>query len=284
MTAPTNITVWDVEHGVCIYAETPNKKRVILDCGTSPDFSPSMHLHDKLGIKKIDYLVISHPHDDHINDINNLLYYYENDIELYRRNEKISKDIVGEENPDVVKAPNDKKINQYFKLDEKFVKGVEWNKSPRNPTWGIGCTFYTYSNDDKELKINNQSVVTFIEFDNEKILYGGDLEEKGWLELLQNEEFVKRLKNTTILIASHHGNESGYCSDIFKHFTPKLTVVSAGKYRDFDAASKYDEKTDGMLVFSKTNGTKHRKVISTRNDGNIEIKIYDDKETKVTID
>ena len=284
MTAPVKITVWDVEHGVCIFAVTPNKKRVILDCGASSEFSPAIYLHDDLRIKKIDHLIISHPHADHINDIDNLLYFYENDIKVYKRNEKISKDIVEEENPELAKPPNDKKIKKYFQLDKKFTKDVDWDESPRNPNWGIGCTFHSFQNNNEEFEINDRSVVTFIKFGDKTILYGADLKEDGWLELLKNEKFVNHLKDTTILIESHHGNKSGFCSDAFKHFEPELTIISAGRYREFDGNSLYDGVTTGMTVNSKNNGKEKRKVISTRNDGNIELTIYDDREIEVQID
>ncbi|MCY4491923.1 MAG: hypothetical protein OXC46_10780, partial [Thaumarchaeota archaeon] len=87
------------------------------------------------------------------------------------------------------------------------------------------------------LGVNNLSLVTFVEFAAETILYGGDVEEKGWLELLKNYEFITNLKKTTILIASHHGNDSGYCKDLFKYFRPKITILSTGKYDNSNAVS-----------------------------------------------
>lgn len=285
MTAPTKITVWNVEHGVCIYIITPNNKKVILDCGSSQDFSPAIHLYEDLNVTKIHYLVISHPHDDHIRDIGNLDYYYKGNIAVFHRNQKITKDVISDENPEVVKPPNDKKINKYFEIDKRFNQKLHWQNDPTNPEWGKGCTIHTLYNNNKELEINDQSVISFVKFGSETILYGGDLKEKGWLELLENNnEFVKFLNDTTILIASHHGNKSGFCSQIFKQFSPKLTIISAGKYRDYDGTSEYDHETTGMTVHHRSNGDEPRKVISTRNDGHIELKIYDDWDTEVTID
>ena len=282
MTAPVKMKIWDVEHGVCIYIETPNKKRALLDCGSSSSFSPAIHIVEDLGIKKLDYLVISHPHDDHIRDIENIDYYF--DVKVLGRNKKIDKDVMKEDNPDLFSPPNDKRITKYFEIDKKFSKSVTGDESPRDPRWGVGCTIKYFRNNDTSLSVNNLSLATFINFGGEKILYGGDLEEKGWLELLKNEYFKANLKSSTMLIASHHGRDSGFCSEIFKNFNPKLTIVSAGKYTDSDATSRYDDVTMWTEIESRERGKEKRKVISTRKDGDIEIIIYSDSTpTKIII-
>jgi len=277
MTAPVKMKIWDVEHGVCIYIETPNKKRALLDGGSSSNFSPAIYLHEDLKIKKLDYLLISHPHDDHIRDIENIDYYF--DIKVLGRNKKIDKEVMKEDNSKLFTPPNDKRITKYFEIDKKFTEPVKDEEKPSDPRWGIGCSIKYFKNDDKSLSVNDLSLATFVNFGHERILYGGDLEEKGWLELLKNENFKEYLAKTTILIASHHGRDSGFCSEIFKYFTPKLTVVSAGKYTDSDATSRYDEVTTGMKIKSMKRGEEKRKVVTTRKDGHINITIYSDFNT-----
>ena len=163
---------------------------------------------------------------------------------------------------------------------------MEWENDPSNPSWGNGCTFHSFNNDDTSLGVNNLSVATFIEFGGETILQGGDLEEKGWEELLKSDSFKKHLKNTTMLLASHHGNDSGYCQKIFDYFSPKITIFSAGKYIDDNARNKYVQQTKGMKVRSISRGEEDRWVLTTRKDGHIKIVIYPDPsiEPKITID
>lgn len=278
MTAPTTITIWDVEHGVSILVKTPNQKNVILDCGASPNFSPAIYLYFDLKVRRIDYLVISHPHEDHIHDLDNFLQCYEDKIRVYRRNKSIDRDAMEEDNPDLADQAKNSKLDKYFAMNNKFTASVDWENDPKNPDWGKGCTFCTFGNKEDDLSVNNKSVVTFVRFGNETILYGGDLEEKGWLKLLNNPEFVKLLERTTILIASHHGRDSGYCREIFDHFKPKLVIVSAGRYSDSDATSKYDYHVeDDFTVTDEDGNTKRRKLLSTRNDGHIKLQIYDDE-------
>lgn len=274
LTAPVEVDIWDVKHGVCIHLVTPNKKHVLIDCGYSSYFSPSIYLNEDLRIKKLDYLVISHPHEDHIRDVENVNLLF--DVKVLQRNKKIDLEQLKEENEDVEKPPNDKRLEAYFDLNKRFTKTIDWENDPENPKWGTGCTIRTFNNNDKDLEINDQSVAVFIDFGNERILYGADIKEKGWQELIKNSKFKEYVKNTTIYIAAHHGNKSGYSSELFELFRPNLTIISAGRYRDYDGTSLYDAITNGMTINSQKNGEDTRKVISTRNDGNIKITMYDD--------
>jgi competence protein ComEC len=282
LTAPTEVDVWNVEHGVCIHVVTPNKKRVLIDCGSSADFSPAIYLYEDLKITNLDYLILSHPHEDHIRDVENVKELFK--VKTLQRNKKINLEDLKEENEDVEKPPNDKRLEAYFDLNKRFINDVEWINNPKNPEWGHGCTIRTFHNDDESLEINDRSVAAFIDFGNERILYGADIKEKGWEELINKDKnFREFAQKTTMYIAAHHGNKSGYSSKLFELFKPKLTIISAGRYRDFDGTSLYDAITTGMNIQNGTE-SKSAKVISTRNNGNIKISIYDDRNSIVKTD
>ena len=275
------INIWDVEHGTSIYAVTPNGKKIFLDCGSSGDFSPSLDVNPDHEKKKLDYLILSHPHQDHITDLQNLDEKFK--IKILTRNKKITKEVMLDDNPDVFDPPNDKIIGKYFKLLERFTQSVAWEESPSNPSWGNNCTFHNFFNDDVSLGVNNLSVVTFIEFGDETILYGGDMEEKGWLEMLKDEKFKSHLKKTTILIASHHGNDSGYCQELFKYFMPKITIFSTGAPVDDNSRSKYHNQTTGMMVRNQSGNDERRSVLTTRNDGHIQIVVSPLTQPKISL-
>ena len=48
-----------------------------------------------------------------------------------------------------------------------------------------------------------------------KLIYPGDIEKKGWLRLLELDEFKQTLNDVNVFIASHHGRINGYCEEIF---------------------------------------------------------------------
>ena len=277
------VKVWDVEHGACIYAVAPNGKKVIIDCGNSSDISPAYNINTDHEKKKLDYLVISHPHQDHITDLLNVDEKF--NVKVFRCNEKISKSVMKQDNPNVFDPPNDIYIDKYYEYTEKFTSDVDWSDSPKNPSWGNGCTFHTFSNSDTELTVNDLSVITFIKFENQTILYGGDLLEKGWQVLLTRKKFCEYLSKTTIFIAAHHGHDSGYCLDIFKYFTPSIIICSVGRHKD-QAISKYRQHTEGMTVYNRIGDNKHCFVLTTRNNGNIDMVLYPDStmKPKITVD
>ena len=67
---------WDVQHGSAAYIRTPNDTHVVLDLGigsvkgSDAAFSPLRHL-KRSGVERLDYVIITHPHRDHLDDIGN---------------------------------------------------------------------------------------------------------------------------------------------------------------------------------------------------------------------
>lgn len=278
----TELYVWNVEKGTAIYTKTPNGKNVVIDCGATDGFSPAECLKDILGVG-IDFLVISHPHRDHIEDlegIDGIL----NTGSMFGRNKDITKKLMIESNKDL---KGDECLDKYFELSDRYKDKVDDKDNPRKPNWGDGCAFKYFKNDLEDgvvnnSTINNLSLVTFITFGKDVVLYGGDMEESGWEDMLGSDRFKALLKKTTIYIASHHGHESGFSAKLFEHFEPKLTIVPAGKKQDWDVTDKYYDKTEGMVV-TKDGEEKTRKVVTTRKDDNIHITLYDDTEPTVEL-
>lgn len=123
---------------------------------------------------------------------------------------------------------------------------------------------------------NNLSFSTFIKYANFKMLFPGDLEKPGWAALLQRADFRAELSDTEILMASHHGRESGYCEDIFKYFTPSCVVIS-----DKPKVHKTQEMVPDYRKVVRQGGVrvrttmKDRHVLTTRRDGWIVIDVDD---------
>jgi hypothetical protein len=59
---------------------------------------------------------------------------------------------------------------------------------------------------------NNLSLALFVSFGGFTVLFGGDLEEKGWKNLFPNPAFVAGLAEVNVYVASHHGRDNG-CYD-----------------------------------------------------------------------
>ena len=121
---------------------------------------------------------------------------------------------------------------------------------------------------------NNLSLVVFIKYAGFKILFPGDMEKSGWLALLQKADFRAELVNTNILVASHHGRESGFCPEIFNYFTPDTVVISDKPIMHETQKMVPDYRNivrdQGVLVRTTM---KSRHVLTTRRDGWIQFTV-----------
>ena len=120
--------------------------------------------------------------------------------------------------------------------------------------------------------LNNHSIVTIISYAGSKILIPGDNEPPSWEELLENKEFIEAIKWTDILVAPHHGRESGYYKELFNYIQPNLIIISDSPGTDTSANSRYSNHANGWKVFNKDGSSETRKILSTRCDGMIQIK------------
>ena len=118
---------------------------------------------------------------------------------------------------------------------------------------------------------NNLSQAYFIKYGGFQILFPGDLERNGWRAHLLDTAFVASLRETTILVASHHGRESGFCEEVFKFLKPRAVVISDKSIVHSTQEFVPDYRSivtpqDGIVVEGCAS---RRHVLTTRRDGDI---------------
>jgi len=106
-----------------------------------------------------------------------------------------------------------------------------------------------------------------------KIVIPGDNEAPSWNELMKNVMFTMAVRDTTILIAPHHGREAGFCEELLDLMSPKLVVISDGDACDTSATSRYSAKAVGCRVANGLGTVETRKCVTTRKDGHITLKL-----------
>lgn len=272
-----NIVVWDVNHGNSIWIQTPNNKYVLIDCGSNDttNFSPARYL--KSEGRSIDYLIVSHPHTDHIQDIENIINH--NKPPMLDR-PKLDLERILEANPE----GDEGIIRNYFDFQEQYGFETSDENNPEYKSWGAGVSFHNFNPNEDDSNLNNLGIATFVNFGGFTLLCPGDIEENGWKRLLAQSNFVNWLKKTNFLIASHHGRNTGLYSKIFEYFTPKLTIVSDGRFRETSATDAYSKITEGWDVNKRDTKDKiKRYVLTTRNDGPIGINVNVSDNTYVDI-
>ena len=261
------IFIHDVGHGHAVHAFTPNGQSIVIDLGCSDNFSPLDWLRGQTDT--IDSLVITHPHGDHIDEIQKLEDF---NVRQIWRPKWLSEEDVRNANQNSYSE----KLDYYFDIsNNRFTHPIKNEELVGNPDVSAGVTITKHaSNDCGTSNINNHSGVVVFEYHGVKVVIPGDNEPPSWKALLEQNEFVEAVQGAHVFMASHHGRESGLHPDLFKTIAPKLCIVSDGRVQDTDATSRYSAYASGWSVFSKSEGeSKERFCLTTRTDGYVEIEI-----------
>ena len=265
---PLTFMTWDVQHGSATYISTPNNKRIAIDLGAG-EFSPMRHIRAS-GINQLDEVIITHPHLDHIDDILNfdLL-----DPQFLARPQHLTESDIWAGNQKASAEVQDK-IRKYCELNNRFTTPGDPRLNPEDPANNGGVTIERFQPSQcPKSNLNDHSVVTVISYLGVKILSPGDNEACSWEELLKMPRFKQAIAGTNILIAAHHGRESGFYKDLVDYFTPLITIVSDGRAQDTNASSRYSAVSKGWDVKKRSGGKEKRYCLTTRTDGTIEVKV-----------
>lgn len=248
--------VHDVGHGFCAQAIAQDGASILFDCGhkSDPEYRPSKFLPAN-GFKELAWLYITNFDEDHISDLPNLC--TKVNVKWICRNASISAEQLRKLKRQ--SGPISSAMESLLEMHGNYTD----RSTPEPATPGIVCTTFCNSYPDFQ-DTNNLSLVTFVEMGGMTFLVPGDLEEEGWLALLKRKDFVSKLGQVDVFIASHHGRESGYCEDVFEHCEPDVFVFSDSEvqFTTQEMATVYGTHAKGT-TFNKES----RKVLTTRNDG-----------------
>lgn len=276
------LQIWDVQHGACAMltheAESGVQGRLtMIDSGDNglTGWKPSTYIKRHLRRDVLDYLFITNADLDHMSDLDNL---WKEGISVssFYRNRSVSPGalrIIKEANGELTDD-----IERYLALHNDYVHPLD---APFDENMG-GITATTFCNPyPRFYDTNNLSLVVFFKFGPFKILFPGDLEEDGWLAMLEQPAFRDELAETTVLVASHHGRTNGYCQRIFDYFEPQVVVVSDKSivHTTQKPHYQYVASQNGVLV---SNTNKRRRCLTTRKDGWILFKVSETGRYTVT--
>ena len=99
--------------------------------------------------------------------------------------------------------------------------------------------------------VNNNGIVFSVVTGTSKIIITGDSQKEQWEALDPN-----LLEGVSILLASHHGRESGFSEKALTTMRPQRIVISDGEPCDTDATAKYQQ-------IAPTSTTRNNSVVVT---------------------
>ena len=266
---PLRLIVWNVQHGSAAYIQTPNGKHIAIDLGAGDSFSPLNALL-QAGVSRLDHVTITHPHMDHIDDILNfdsltpgtlLIPKHLTEEDIRGGNSKASEE-------------GEAKIRKYIEIRGRYSGTLTPQEDIRLPANNGGISIQSFVPTQSSVgNLNNHSVVTVLEYSGVKILMPGDNESASWEELLGQPSFRSAIVGTHVLVAAHHGRESGFYGPLFDHFRPLITLVSDGRAVGTSVTSKYSEVSSGRDVDKRSGGKEKRYCVTTRSDGILDVEV-----------
>lgn len=235
------VVIFNVGGALSSYVETKTKK-IIVDLGKSSDFSPVNDFLLPLFKKKnekstngkyqVDQLILSHPHLDHISDLENfdkhfypILYTTPNDLSPKTdEHMNVNWDLVDDPESNPVK-----KLRALFYGRQLPLRVCE----PTRMTIGYIYPGQVENNDTltNESYTNNISIGVIIR-STYSIFFAGDIQKEGMKVFLdENPSVVKQLsEGIDFLVTPHHGLRSSFSTDLFsamkKGKTKRLNIVS----------------------------------------------------------
>lgn len=265
------VVFWDVQHGHMTYIKTPNNRHIVVDLGTGDyskgieAFSPLLHLKNKYGVTQLDYVIITHPHLDHIDDILN---FDALSPIVLKRPKQLSNETVLEN----VIDKHREKFEKYCEINNRYSSPIS-STSPDSTTnpenWGgVEIQSFTPTSCNQN-NFNNHSIISVFKYANMKIVIPGDNEKCSFDELLEYESFVSAISDADVLLAPHHGRESGFHADFVKLVNPRITVVSDGRFCDTSANPRYTAASRGWTVHKSDGSSRKRKCLTTASDGEV---------------
>ena len=231
----------DVGQGDSILLHLDNYN-VMIDTGGNSTYNIAKNITipvlKSLGIRQIDYLILTHGDSDHMGEVINLVNNYKINNIIFNCGDY--NDLENE----LIKELDKIRIN-YFSC----IKKLKINKE-------ILYFLYTREYDNE----NDNSNVIYTEIDGYKFMFMGDAgieKEKNILEKYN-------ISNIDVLKVGHHGSKTSSSEEFINEINPKYSIISVGKnnryghpnkevLNNLDNSSIYRTDENGSIVFKVKN-------------------------------
>ncbi|MBU3101745.1 MULTISPECIES: ComEC/Rec2 family competence protein [Clostridium] len=202
----------DVGQGDCTLIQV-NNKNLLIDSGTSDSKQKLIRYLKKNNITKLDYIVATHPHEDHIGGMASVIKNFE--IGEFYAPKAITSTQTFNDMIDALRAKNLK-----IKI---ATPNTSLNLGPNATCFMLSPNKTTYDN------LNNYSCALKISYKNSIYLFTGDIETQAEQELIANDYDL----SAQVLKVAHHGSKTSSSKEFLAKVSPKIAVISCGINNDY---------------------------------------------------
>ena len=191
-------------------------KTMLIDAGNNIDGEMLVQNLKTLGITRIDYLIGTHPHEDHIGGLDNIIKNFEIGTIYMPKVQANTKTF-----EDVLDAVKEKELTITTpKINDTFTIGQ------------VECQVLAVDNNAKNL--NLASIVIQMKFDDMTYLFTGDAEKEVEEKMLKATKDIK----ANILKVGHHGSNTSSSKEFIQAVAPEIAVISVGKDNSYGHPSQ----------------------------------------------
>jgi len=209
------LKVWffDVGQGDAHLIVAPGGTQILIDGGGDQSVLQKLGMAMPFWDRTIEAIVLTHPHDDHVFGL----------IEVLRRYkvEQVYMTDVEHHSPAFLEFLN---ILENLKSEVVIIDQLATLKFSEEIELKFLYPLASFENNEIE-NLNNSSIVNQLNFGQIKILFTGDLEEEGEAELVR----VESLENVDVYKAGHHGSRTSSSRGLLETIQPEEVFIPVGE-------------------------------------------------------
>ncbi|GAB6169749.1 ComEC/Rec2 family competence protein [Clostridium carnis] len=209
----------DVGQGDAILIQV-NNKNMLIDSGPKSEKDKLFSYLNSLKIKNLDYVIATHPHEDHIGNMADIISKY-NITNFYAP--KVTSNTKAFER--MVEELISKNLN--IKVIKASISSIDLGSK-------TNVEVFSPNSSDYGDNLNNFSPIIKITFGENSFLFTGDAEKKSEDEVLKNNYDL----NCDVLKIGHHGSTTSTSKNFLKAISPTYAIISVGKDNTYNHPNK----------------------------------------------